>query len=214
MADGRQDSQRIFGKRLLAAPSLRTHPIGRARSMRASILQRIFRRVQISRSEGIVLDAILSKANMFGKHARVAYECLAAITGFSIRHVKRLVKSLIFERRLLRVYKRVLWPGHNAINVYDVVIPWRKEVNFEEMGACLPTGKIGRAYPRQDRVNNKGDMACHPNTNQEEKSPCKPARLCTEQEASGWFSHGSDPWYFAQGLTPPAKEAEKARVQG
>src|SRR5439155_10337090 len=91
----------------LAAPSLRTHPSGRARSMRASILQRIFRRVQISRSEGIVLDAILSKANLFGKHARVAYECLAGITGFSIRHVMRLVKSLIFERRLLRVYKRV-----------------------------------------------------------------------------------------------------------
>jgi len=53
--------------------------------MRDSILQRIFRRVQISHAEGVVLDAILSKANMFGKHARVAYECLAAITGYSRR---------------------------------------------------------------------------------------------------------------------------------
>src|SRR5437763_6501606 len=97
--------------------------------MRDSILRRIYRRVQISRSEGIILDAILSKANLFGKHARVAYECLAAITGFSIRHVKRLVKSLVFERRLLGVTKRVLWPGHNAINIYDVVIPWRGEVS-------------------------------------------------------------------------------------
>src|SRR5258705_6938584 len=160
-------------------PPLRTHPIGRARSMRASILQRIFRRVQISRSEGIVLDAILSKANLFGKHARVAYECLAGITGFSIRHVMRLVKSLIYERRLLRVEKRVLWPGHNAINVYDVVIPWRREVTYQEMGTCLPTGKIGRAYPRQDRLNNKGDMGCHPNTHQEEKSPLNPAQVFT-----------------------------------
>jgi hypothetical protein len=123
--------------------------------MRDSILQKIFRRVQISRSEGIVLDAILSKANLFGKHARVAYECLAGITGFSIRHVMRLVKSLIYERRLLRVTKRVLWPGHNAINIYDVVIPWRREVTYQEMG-------IGRAYHRQDRLNNKGDMRCHP----------------------------------------------------
>src|SRR5215210_6925123 len=151
--------------------------------MRDSILAKIFRRVQISRSEGIVLDAILSKANMFGKHARVAYECLAAITGFSIRHVMRLVKSLIYERRLLRVYKRVLWPGHNAINVYDVVIPWRREVNFEEMG-------IGRAYPRQDRLNNKGDKACHPNTHQKEKSPLQPAqtytRIPTVEEVSTW----------------------------
>jgi hypothetical protein len=64
--------------------------------MRDSILRRIYRRVQISRSEGIVLDAILSKANMFGKHARVAYECLAGITGFSVRHIIRLVKSLIY----------------------------------------------------------------------------------------------------------------------
>jgi hypothetical protein len=182
--------------------------------MRASILQRIFRRVQISRAEGIVLDAILSKANLFGKHARVAYECLAGITGFSVRHVMRLVKSLIYERRLLRVTKRVLWPGHNAINVYDVVIPWRKEVSFEEMGTCGPTHKIGRAYPRQDRVNNKGDRACHPNTHQEEKSPSEPARLCSEKEASEWFSRGSNPWYFAQGLTPPVEDPEKGNGNG
>jgi hypothetical protein len=144
--------------------------------MRASILQRIFRRVQISRSEGIVLDAILSKANLFGKHARVAYECLAGITGFSVRHVMRLVKSLIYERRLLRVEKRVLWPGHNAINVYDVVVPWRREVTYQEVGS-------GRPYLRQDRLNNKGDTACHPNIHQEEKSPYPAARLCSEQEA-------------------------------
>src|SRR3989440_9833960 len=145
MADGRQDSQRIFAKRLLAAPSLRTHPQAGAHSMRDSILRRIFRRVQISRSEGIVLDAILSKANLFGKHARVAYECLAGITGFSVRHVMRLVKALIYERRLLRVEKRVLWPGHNAIHVYDVVIPWRREVTYQAPGS-------GRAYARQAKA--------------------------------------------------------------
>jgi len=175
--------------------------------MRDSILQRIFRRVQISRAEGIVLDAILSKANLFGKHARVAYECLAAITGFSIRHVMRLVKSLIFERRLLRVYKQVLWPGHNAINVYDVVIPWRREVSFADMGS-------GRAYPRQDRLNNKGDRACHPNTQTEREILLQPARLCTETEASSWFTTGSAPWYYAQGLTPPTEDAEKAGEEG
>jgi hypothetical protein len=168
--------------------------------MRASILQKIFRRVQISRSEGIVLDAILSKANLFGKHARVAYECLAGITGFSVRHVMRLVKSLIYERRLLRVYKQVLWPGHNAINVYDVVIPWRREVSFEDLGR-------GRAYPRQGRLTNKGDKRCHPNTQTNKNLPAQAARLCTEQEASSWFSAGSDPWYFAQGVTPPGKDA-------
>ena len=173
--------------------------------MRDSILARIFNRVQVNKSERLVLDAILSKANMFGKHARVAYECLAGITGFSSRHVKRLVKSLILERRLLRVTKRVLWPGHNAINVYDVVIPWRRDVSFEDMG-------VGRKYSRQDRVNDKGDRVCHPNTHQEEKSPLQPAqtftRMPTEKDASNWFKTGSELWYLAQGLTPPGKVGE------
>jgi hypothetical protein len=169
--------------------------------MRDSILRKIYRRVQLSRSEGIVLDAILSKANLFGKHARVAYECLAGITGFSIRHVKRLVKSLIFERRLLRVTKRVLWPGHNAINIYDVVIPWRREVTYSEMG-------IGRANAGQDKQNNKGDKHCHPKGQTEREIPKTPARLCTEEEASGWFTPGSVLWYFSQGKTPPAKVGE------
>jgi hypothetical protein len=175
--------------------------------MRNSILAKIFRRVQISRAEGIVLDAILSKANMFGKHARVAYECLAAITGYSIRHVKRLVKSLIYERRLLRVTKRVLWPGHNAINVYDVVIPWRREVTYEEMG-------VGRKYPRQDKVFDKGDKRCHPNSKTNKHPLLQPARLCTEAEASEWLKPGSDPWYYAQGLTPPAENGETCLPAG
>ena len=159
--------------------------------MRASILQRIYRRVQISRAEGIVLDAILSKANMFGKQARVAYECLAGMTGFSLRHVKRLVKSLILERRLLRVYKRRLWSGRNAINIYDVVVPWRREVSFEEMG-------IGKKYPRQDRLNNKGDRACHPKGHTDINPLLQPAqtftKIPTAEDASNWFRTGSDLW--------------------
>ena len=170
--------------------------------MRDSIVAKIFRRVQINDAEGRVLRAILSKANRFGKHAKVAYECIAAITGYSARHVKRLVKSLIVNRRLLRVTKRVLWPGHNAINSYDVVIPWRRDVRFAEMG-------IGRPYPPGSyRGNDKGDTACHPNTHQEEKSPLSPARLCTEVEASLWLTRGTAPWYHAQGLElPPGDSA-------
>ena len=133
-----RDSQQLLAEEL-AAPLRKHAHQGEHVHMRDSILQKIFRRVQISRSEGIVLDAILSKANLFGKHARVAYECLAGITGFSVRHVIRLVQSLIYERRLLRVYKRVLFPGHNAINVYDVVIPWRREVTYSEILGKRPS---------------------------------------------------------------------------
>jgi hypothetical protein len=175
--------------------------------MTMNILQRIFQRVQVNDAEGRVLRAILSKANSYGKHAKVAYACLAAITGFSVRHVKRLVKSLIEKRRLLRVEKRVLWYCHNAINVYHVVIPWRREVSFEEMG-------MGRPYPPKTRVNDKGDRTCHPNTHQEENSPLHPARLCTEQEASEWLKPGSAPWYFSQGKTPPWEEGENGNGNG
>jgi hypothetical protein len=94
--------------------------------MPATDLQTMFRRVQTTKAEGRVLDAILSQADIYGKNAKVAYECLAAITGFSIRHVKRLVKSLECDKRLLRVRRQVLWPGHNAINVYHVVVPWQE----------------------------------------------------------------------------------------
>jgi hypothetical protein len=88
----------------------------------------------------------------------------------------------------------------DAINIYDVVIPWRREVSFAEMG-------IGsRSYTRPDKVNDKGDKRCHPNTSTERKLLMQPARLCTEAEASEWLSQGSDPWYFAQGLTPPGKD--------
>jgi len=94
--------------------------------MPATDLQTIFRRVQTTKAEGKVLDAILSKADIDGKNAKIAYPALADITGFSKRHVRRLVKSLECDKRLLRVRRQVLWPGHNAINVYYVVVPWQE----------------------------------------------------------------------------------------
>jgi hypothetical protein len=38
--------------------------------------------------------------------------------------------------------------------------------------------------------------------------------LPTEEEASLWLTPGSPPWYFAQGLTPPAVETAKSRGEG
>jgi hypothetical protein len=122
--------------------------------MPSKILQSIFRRVQLSRSEGIVLDAILSKANIYGKFARVAYEALAAITGYSQRHVRRLVKSLECIRRLIRVDRRRICPGHNAINIYHVVIPWLRQVSYEEMGVDKQDTTSSRPCGRY-RPNNK-----------------------------------------------------------
>src|SRR5215468_8052647 len=163
MADGRQDSQRFFGKRTLAAPSVRTHPIGRARSMRDSILQSIFRRVQISRSEHLVLDVILSKANMYGKHAKIAHEVIQAITGLARSTVYAAIARLEKIHHLLRVERKVLWPGHNAINVYHVVIPWRQDPMYNE-----------RKRLGWDKRYNKGPNSPDPQTKREENSPLKP----------------------------------------
>ena len=100
--------------------------------MRDSILQRIFRRVQISRSEGIVLDAILGKANLYGKHAKIAHEAIQAITGLARSTVYAAIARLEKIHHLLRVERKVLWYCHNAINVYHVVIPWRADPLYNE----------------------------------------------------------------------------------
>jgi hypothetical protein len=169
--------------------------------MRASILQRIFRRVQISRAEGIVLDAILSKANMFGKHARVAHEVIQAITGLSRSTVYAAIARLEKIHHLLRVERKVLWYCHNAINVYHVVIPWRADPLYNE-----------RRMMGWDKRYDKGPNSPDPHTKREKKSPLQPTqtftKIPTETEASVWFSHGSDLWYFAQGKTPPGTGTE------
>jgi hypothetical protein len=53
------------------------------------------------------------------------------------------VKSLIRERGLVRVDKRKLKPGHNAINVYHVDIHRPQEVTSTDRGSSLPTREIG-----------------------------------------------------------------------
>ena len=175
--------------------------------MRASILQRIFRRVQISRSEGLVLDAILSKANMYGKHARIAHEVIQAITGLARSTVYAAIARLEKIHHLLRVERKVLWPGHNAINIYHVVIPWRADPLYNE-----------RRMMGWDKRNNKSPARPDPHTKPEENPPLSPAQtftgIPTQKEVSLWFTPGSDPWYFAQGLTPPAEDGGKAREQG
>ena len=99
------------------------------------------RRDKKSDAEDKVLRAIRSKADSDGKNAKVGYENLAAMTGFSRRHVIRVVKSLIFERGLVRVDKRVMRPGRNAINVYQVV---SRDGTASEKGTGVKTGKTGQ----------------------------------------------------------------------
>ena len=90
--------------------------------MRASILARIFNRVQVNKSERLVINAILSKSNMFGKHARVAHEVIQAITGLSRSTVYAAIARLEKIHHLLRVERKVLWPGHNSMRDRGILL--------------------------------------------------------------------------------------------
>jgi hypothetical protein len=169
--------------------------------MRASILADIFCRVQVNAAERLVLDAILSKTNIYGKHAKIAHEVIQAITGLARSTVYAAIARLEKIRHLLRVERKVLWPGHNAINIYHVVIPWRADPMYDE-----------RKRMGWGRKNNKGPGRPDPHTKQEEKSPAHAAHMCSEpvsaKAASAYLTTGSDPWYYAQGLTPPSENGK------
>ena len=169
--------------------------------MRDSILQQIFRRVQVNAAERLVLDAIFSKTNIYGKHAKIAHEVIQAMTGLARSTVYAAIARLEKIRHLLRVERKVLWPGHNAINIYHVVIPWRADPMYDE-----------RRRMGWGRKNNKGPARPDPHTQQEEKSPARAAHMCSEpvsaKVASAYLTTGSAPWYYAQGLTPPAENGK------
>src|SRR5438067_1342599 len=172
--------------------------------MRDSILAKIFRRVQVNASERRVLDVILSKANMYGKHAKVAHEVIQAITGLARSTVYAAIARLEKILHLLRVERKVLWHCHNAINVYHVVIPWRADPLYNE-----------RQRMGWGRKHNKGPAAPDPHIKQEEKPLTQPAQTCSEyvsaKVASTFWTTGSEPWYFAQGLTPPWEETKNGK---
>jgi hypothetical protein len=169
--------------------------------MRKGSLTDIFRRVQVNAAERCVLQAILSKTNIYGKHAKIAHEVIQAITGLARSTVYAAISRLEKIRHLLRVERKVLWPGHNAINIYHVVIPWRADPLYDE-----------RRRLGWGRKNNKGPGRPDPHTKQEEKSLAHAAHMCSEpisaKVASTYLTTGSAPWYYAQGLTPPAENGE------
>ena len=173
--------------------------------MRDSILQKIFRRVQISRSEGIVLDAILSKANLYGKHARVAYECLA---GDHRAFPSGMSNGCQIPRSLRRAtpagIKQVLWPGHNAINVYrcGCALALGKSA-YQEMGSGRPT--------RQDKQNNKGDSGLSPKHPTKKKNPLPPLHVCALKGGLQLADARYTPLVLRPGLdAAPEKRSKKA----
>jgi hypothetical protein len=124
--------------------------------------------------ESAVLQAILAKANIYGKHAKASIACLMAITGYQERSVQYATKGLRLKG-LLHVDKRWRWPGMHHINVYHVVVPWR----FDPLAhpSALPY------WTKGTRPQFKGAKPVHPNP-QREKTLAAPTQKEGEEEKS------------------------------
>lgn len=153
--------------------------------MSASILANIYRRVQTSQAESTVLQILSHRTNVQGLNARISYEALAKATNFSERWVKEIVRRLE-AKYLLRVYRQWLAPHKNAINRYDIIRPWLRELSYRE------------AYHRkQATAHSSSEGFIHPYPNAREKKESE--GFCTHEEC------------IAIGLTPGSIAYRSAR---
>jgi hypothetical protein len=162
--------------------------------MAAAIIPDIWRRVQTSPAESIVLQTISYRANIQGQNARISYEALAAATDFSERWCKQIVHRLE-EKHLLRVQRVWIARGKCAINRYDVIRPWLRELTYRQAfhRRASPTAPLS------------GERTAHPNTTQVETK--EPAAPCDHETCIRvGLTEGSAAYRAARGLPPPDGE--------
>ena len=94
-------------------------------------LPEILRRVQTSQAESLILQTIAYRANVQGQNARISYPALAAATDVSEQWVKQLVKRLE-EKHLLRVHRQWIGYAKCAVNRYDIIRPWLRELSYAQ----------------------------------------------------------------------------------
>lgn len=119
--------------------------------MCASNLPYVYRRLQISPAESLILEEIANVATPQGQNARISYGALAARTGYSLRWVKELVKRLL-AKHLLRVWVRIRRRGHNFINIYTLVRVWLRDTAQKR--------SAGSVHPNTNTKRNR-DFASH-----------------------------------------------------
>jgi hypothetical protein len=144
----------------------------------------IYRRVQTSKAESLVLQTL-------AVHPRMSYEALAAATGYSVRWVIELVRRLE-ERHLLRVKRRWIGVKRMAINVYQVVRPWLREVftreNLERKRSTVQTFSERNLQGQPTRRENKAQKSGH----------------CSHDEClKAGLTEGSEAYKAARGFPPP-----------
>jgi DNA-binding Lrp family transcriptional regulator len=155
--------------------------------MSASIIANIFQRVQTSQAESIILQAIAYRANIQGQNARISYEALAQATEFSERWCKELVKRLE-EKHLLRVHRQWIAPSKCAINKYDVVRPWLRELNYREVFS-----------KKKSTEQISSELPVHPEPTKEKTK--RLTGFCSKEECiAAGLTEGSEAYKAAMGL--------------
>jgi hypothetical protein len=137
-----------------------------------AILPDILRRVQTSPAESLVLQTIAYRANVQGQNARISYEALAAATDFSEQWVKQLVKRLE-EKHLLRVHRQWIGYAKCAVNRYDIIRPWLRELSYAQAYArkqetTAQMSRQGSVDPNTTKRENKEQIAYQ----NPDRSPC------------------------------------------
>jgi DNA-binding Lrp family transcriptional regulator len=120
----------------------------------------------MSPAESLVMQEIASHANIQGQNSRISYEALAAATDFSEQWVKQLVKRLE-AKHLLRVHRQWIGYAKCAVNRYDLIRPWLRELTYtqayarkQETSAHL--SRQGSVDPHPIRGEKQLQGACQP----------------------------------------------------
>lgn len=114
-------------------------------------IARLIALVQMTPPQLAVYQAILSKSNIYNLQAKLSIVAIMAITGYKRSTVYE-AKAELQAKGLIVTTSKKLWPGHNAINIYRIVIPWR----------CDPLARPS-SLPWWAKQNNKGPRMADPN---------------------------------------------------
>lgn len=143
-------------------------------------------RVKHTDSESTILQEIARVANVQGRNARISYEAMAARCGFSVRWCIELV-SRLEQRNLLRVTRTRISYAHCEINRYDIVVPWRRDLTYQE---ALERRQAYLKSQQETARLRSSERIAHRNPQQGEIPPYPPAVLPTEAMVIGL---GRDP---------------------
>mgnify|MGYP001608588950 CR=1 FL=1 len=162
--------------------------------------------MQVSPAEQTLIGLINKNGNVFGQNATIGRERMAQESGYTIGTCKKATKALE-ERHLLRVERKRLGPGRNAVNVYSLVRPWLRELSFHEAYIAKKRRELARQQEQKDTAHLASIHGRIPVIPRENKKEEKSAMgYLKPEEIPPCVDRGSPIWYLAQGLEPPRGE--------